>query len=184
MKQPLLVQVTLNTVTITMEVDGGSFYTVMGRQIYITHFAECKLEKVSINYKLHSVDKDWRVYDLVIIEDISLINNYRSQFNRVIARSSFEELVRTRNLAGSALSRYVDCGAGMTGPRADSHRVQMPLLLFIDAAPEGKTKLRIALAASAQDNSGTSNSPVTCGSTGALEGQLRRAIGAQLALLP
>jgi phospholipid transport system substrate-binding protein len=50
-------------------------------------------EKVSINYKLHSVDKEWRVYDLVI-EDISMINNYRSQFNRVIARSSFEELVR------------------------------------------------------------------------------------------
>jgi len=40
-----------------------------------------------------TVDKEWRVYDLVI-EDISIINNYRSQFNRVIARSSFEELVR------------------------------------------------------------------------------------------
>ena len=52
-----------------------------------------KQEKVSINYKLHSVDKEWKVYDLVI-EDISVINNYRSQFNRVIARSSFEELVR------------------------------------------------------------------------------------------
>lgn len=52
-----------------------------------------KLEKVSLNYKLHSVDKEWRVYDLVI-EDISVVNNYRSQFSRVIARSSFEELLR------------------------------------------------------------------------------------------
>jgi len=52
-----------------------------------------KLEKVSLNYKLHSVDKEWRVYDLVI-EDISVVNNYRSQFSRVIARSSFEELMR------------------------------------------------------------------------------------------
>jgi phospholipid transport system substrate-binding protein len=50
-------------------------------------------EKLSINYKLHSVNKEWKVYDLVI-EDISVVNNYRSQFNRVIARSSFEELVR------------------------------------------------------------------------------------------
>lgn len=49
---------------------------------------------VTINYKLHSVDKDWKVYDLVI-EDISVVNNYRSQFNRVIARSSFADLVRT-----------------------------------------------------------------------------------------
>jgi phospholipid transport system substrate-binding protein len=49
---------------------------------------------LTINYKLHSVDKEWKVYDLVI-EDISVVNNYRSQFDRVIARSSFAELVRT-----------------------------------------------------------------------------------------
>jgi phospholipid transport system substrate-binding protein len=53
-----------------------------------------KRADLSINYKLHSVDKEWRVYDLVI-EHISVVNNYRSQFNRVIARSSFAELVRT-----------------------------------------------------------------------------------------
>jgi phospholipid transport system substrate-binding protein len=52
-----------------------------------------KHAEFSINYKLHSVDKEWKVYD-VVIEDISLVNNYRSQFDRVIARSSFEELVR------------------------------------------------------------------------------------------
>lgn len=50
-------------------------------------------EQSSINYKLHSVDKEWKVYDLVIA-NISLVNNYRSQFDRVIARSSFEDLVR------------------------------------------------------------------------------------------
>jgi phospholipid transport system substrate-binding protein len=48
----------------------------------------------TINYKLHSVGKEWKVYDLVI-EDVSVVNNYRSQFDRVIARSSFAELVRT-----------------------------------------------------------------------------------------
>ena len=47
----------------------------------------------TINYKLHRVDQEWKVYDLVI-EDISVVNNYRSQFDRVIARSSFAELVR------------------------------------------------------------------------------------------
>ncbi len=48
---------------------------------------------MTINYKLHSVDKEWKVYDLVIA-DISVVNNYRSQFDRVIARSSFADLVR------------------------------------------------------------------------------------------
>ena len=52
-----------------------------------------KQEKVSINYKLHILDKEWRVYDLVI-EDVSVINNYRSPFNRIIAHSSLEALVR------------------------------------------------------------------------------------------
>lgn len=46
-----------------------------------------------VNYKLHFSDADWKVYD-VVIDDISLVDNYRSQFNRVIARSSYAELVR------------------------------------------------------------------------------------------
>jgi phospholipid transport system substrate-binding protein len=48
----------------------------------------------SINYRLRLVGKDWKVYD-VVIENISLVNNYRSQFTRVLSRSSYEELVRT-----------------------------------------------------------------------------------------
>lgn len=47
----------------------------------------------SLNYKAHFVNSEWRVYD-VIAENISVVNNFRSQFNRVIAKSSYEELVR------------------------------------------------------------------------------------------
>ena len=77
---------------------GGQAATVIGqraqagaRKLY--QIITDKREEVSINYKLHSIDNEWKVYDLVI-EDISVVNNYRSQFDRVIARSSFEELVR------------------------------------------------------------------------------------------
>src|SRR5262245_14946640 len=51
-----------------------------------------KGEEFSISYKLHRVGEDWRVYDLVI-ENISLMNNYRSQFNRILTNSSYDELV-------------------------------------------------------------------------------------------
>ena len=47
----------------------------------------------SVVYRLHRVDNKWRIYD-VVAENISLVNNYRSQFSRVIAKSSFEELLR------------------------------------------------------------------------------------------
>lgn len=52
-----------------------------------------KGEEFAVNYKMHKADGNWKVYD-VVIENISIVNNYRSQFNRVIAKSSFEDLLR------------------------------------------------------------------------------------------
>lgn len=51
-----------------------------------------KGEKFKLDYKLHQVADKWKIYD-VLVEDISLVNNYRSQFNRVINNSSYQELV-------------------------------------------------------------------------------------------
>ena len=51
-----------------------------------------KGQEFSINYRLYNMNGDWKVYD-VVIEDVSVINNYRSQFNRVLSTSSYEELV-------------------------------------------------------------------------------------------
>ena len=49
-------------------------------------------EQIAVDYKLHKVDGDWKVYD-VVIENISLVNNYRSQFSRFLVKSSFPELL-------------------------------------------------------------------------------------------
>ena len=51
-----------------------------------------KGEEFAIEYKLHQAEGGWKVYD-VVLENISLVNNYRSQFNRVISKSSYEELL-------------------------------------------------------------------------------------------
>jgi phospholipid transport system substrate-binding protein len=56
----------------------------------------------TINYKAHLVSNEWKVYD-VVAENVSLVNNYRSQFNRVISHSSYEDLV-TRLKSKSELS--------------------------------------------------------------------------------
>jgi phospholipid transport system substrate-binding protein len=50
-------------------------------------------QEFSIGYKTQSIDGEWKVYD-VVVENISMVNNFRSQFNRVINNSSYEELVR------------------------------------------------------------------------------------------
>jgi phospholipid transport system substrate-binding protein len=58
-----------------------------------TKIVDNKGQEFSVNYRLHNVNGDWKVYD-VVIEDISLVNNYRAQFGRVLASSSYQELVR------------------------------------------------------------------------------------------
>jgi phospholipid transport system substrate-binding protein len=52
-----------------------------------------KGEEIAVNYKLRSEGGDWKVYD-VIIADISIVNNFRSQFNRILANASFAELLK------------------------------------------------------------------------------------------
>lgn len=52
-----------------------------------------KGDPMPVNYRLHLVQGEWKIYD-VVIADISLINNYRSQFNRILAKASFDDLVK------------------------------------------------------------------------------------------
>ena len=52
-----------------------------------------KGDPMPVNYRLHLVQGEWKIYD-VVIADISLINNYRSQFNRILAKGSFDDLVK------------------------------------------------------------------------------------------
>jgi phospholipid transport system substrate-binding protein len=52
-----------------------------------------KGEEIAVTYKLRSAAGDWKVYD-VVIENVSLVNNFRSQFNRILANASFGELLK------------------------------------------------------------------------------------------
>jgi len=68
------------------KIDGG--YADVSSKVVTT-----KGEEYSISYRAQLIGNEWRVYD-VVAENISLVNNYRSQFSRVIAKASYEELVR------------------------------------------------------------------------------------------
>ena len=50
--------------------------------------------QLDVEYRMHrGASGRWLVYD-VLIENVSLVDNYRTQFNSVIQRSSYQELVR------------------------------------------------------------------------------------------
>jgi phospholipid transport system substrate-binding protein len=65
-----------------------------------------KGEENSVIYRLKRADGKWKVYDAVI-ENISIVNNYRSQFDRVISKSSYEELKKMlKEKAVMSLSKF------------------------------------------------------------------------------
>jgi len=71
-----------------------------GREVMDNEFVQVestiiqpKGDEIAVVYKLRQVNGQWKVYDAVV-ENVSIINNYRSQFDRVISSSSYEELVK------------------------------------------------------------------------------------------
>lgn len=48
--------------------------------------------EIPVEYRLIKKGADWLIYD-VSIEGVSLVNNYREQFNTIILRSSYDGLV-------------------------------------------------------------------------------------------
>ena len=49
--------------------------------------------EVPVDYRMHLTNGRWLVYD-VIIEGVSLISNYRNQFNKVVQTESYQSLVQ------------------------------------------------------------------------------------------
>ncbi len=69
--------------------------------------------EIPVSYKMMRRDDRWKVYD-VEIESVSLVANYRTQFNNMLRRSSYPELVRTLKTKMTE----PDTEAAMASPRA------------------------------------------------------------------
>jgi phospholipid transport system substrate-binding protein len=63
------------------------------RAVVKTAIVTRRYREFPLEYRLRHSDGQWRVYDVVIM-GVSLVNNYRSQFHRIITQSSYEGLVR------------------------------------------------------------------------------------------
>ena len=48
--------------------------------------------EIPMDYRLLHKDNDWRVYD-VVVDGVSLVNNYRGQFTKILHTSSYPGLV-------------------------------------------------------------------------------------------
>ena len=53
---------------------------------------KAKLEH-PLEYRMEKMNDDWKVFD-VVIEGVSMVKNYRDQFDAIIAKSSYEGLIK------------------------------------------------------------------------------------------
>ena len=58
-----------------------------------TKIVTAKRDEYSVDYRLMSKDGQWVVYD-VVIEGVSLVSNYRTQFNKIINKQGVKELLK------------------------------------------------------------------------------------------
>jgi phospholipid transport system substrate-binding protein len=56
--------------------------------------------EVPVDYRMHQVGGRWLVYD-VNIEGVSLVSNYRTQFNKIVQTESYQSLVQKLRAKGA-----------------------------------------------------------------------------------
>jgi phospholipid transport system substrate-binding protein len=69
------------------EIVEGDYAEVKSRIVTARH------DEFSLDYRLMREGDRWKVYD-VVIEGVSLVSNYRSQFNKIIKAQGYQELVK------------------------------------------------------------------------------------------
>lgn len=69
------------------ETVNGTYAEVKSRVI------TAKRDEFTLDYRLMRLGNRWMVYD-VVIEGVSLVSNYRSQFNKIIVSQGYGELVK------------------------------------------------------------------------------------------
>ena len=55
-------------------------------------FAPIREDPFDVRYRLHKTSERWLIYD-VVLENVSMVRNYRAQFNRILNKSSFADLL-------------------------------------------------------------------------------------------
>jgi len=92
---------------------------------------------ISIEYRLFESGSRWAVYD-VVLDGVSLVSNYRSQFNSIIRASSFPQLLKRMR---TEQSKRTQSGGAVASSRAQERE---PVLerwaagLLLGAASHGR----------------------------------------------
>ena len=80
-----------------------------------------------------------------------------------------QNFIKTRQVAGRSMTQLVDCGSGMTGPKAATYRIYMSLLTESSRRQGRHEAADDVRPPMGQDVAGGSTDRIPCGTTGRLE---------------
>ena len=63
------------------------------KKVYIPTHLISKSNKISMLYKLYPSNNTWKIYDIEI-QGVSIIRSYRAQFNEILQKGTFEDLLQ------------------------------------------------------------------------------------------
>jgi len=72
-----------------------------------TKIVQAGKNPIPVNYLLEKRDSIWKIYD-VTVDNISIINNYRNQFNRVLNQQGFDKLMADLRVKQQELATLLD----------------------------------------------------------------------------
>jgi phospholipid transport system substrate-binding protein len=91
-----------------------SYFSSDYAQVFTTVALQDQTDPLEVNYLMHQTDGQWRVYD-VTVDAISLVANYRNQFNRVINNQGYPKLLADLQAKREQLRQYMDQEARSLG---------------------------------------------------------------------
>jgi phospholipid transport system substrate-binding protein len=83
-------------------------------EVFSTIALQDQKDPLQVNYLMHQNAGRWRVYD-VTVEAISLVANYRNQFNRVINNQGYSTLIADLKAKREQLRQYMNQEARNSG---------------------------------------------------------------------
>jgi phospholipid transport system substrate-binding protein len=97
----------------TREIFDGTEYA----EVYSTVTLKEQKDPIELNYMMHLTSGQWKVYD-VTVDAISVVANYRNQFNRVMNEGGYDKLSADLQAKTLGLQQQLD-DPNPKSPRAD-----------------------------------------------------------------
>lgn len=68
-----------------------------------THFITEDGKRIAVDFTMKKTGDNWQIYD-VLVEGVSIVSNYRKQFDSMLKRSTFDELITKLKEKGGELA--------------------------------------------------------------------------------